>query len=366
MPAVVARLRGAGLFRYFQPHRYGGFEMAWGTQYLLAKELARGCPSTAWVVALCGQLSCHAARFPREAQQEIWGATDDVILCQASPPKKGARVRRVRGGFVLDGPQGFTSGIDHATWCLAAGRIEGEGPEMWHFLLPRRDYRIRDNWRTIGMRGTGTKDMVTDGAFVPDHRALRFEDFQRRPPGASCNPGYIYAMEMGPHVLGSSPLGPAVGIAEAALADYIAITRQRVSLVLGTPVGDSDLVQVRLAESAAEIHAADLIARTDLALLHRRGVARRRLTEREKIDVQRNRGFIAELCMRSVARLVRMMGAMGVFDDNPLNRYYRDIHTMTTQVGVAWDTTMPHWGRWALGLPPRGVMAPRPVAGPKE
>jgi alkylation response protein AidB-like acyl-CoA dehydrogenase len=167
-------------------------------------------------------------------------------------------------------------------------------------------------------------------------------------------------MEMGPHVLGSSPLGPAVGIAAAALADYIAITRERVSLVLGTPVADSDLVQARLAESAAEVYAADLIARTDFALLHRKGKAGRRLTEREKIDVQRNRGFIAELSMRSVTRLVRMMGASGVFDDNPLNRYYRDLHTMTTQVGVAWDTTMPHWGRWALGLPPRGVMAPRP------
>ena len=52
-----------------------------------------------------------------------------------------------------------------------------------------------------------------------------------------------------------------------------------------------------------------------------------------------------------------MMGATGIFDENPLNRYFRDIHAMTTQVGVAWDFTMPHWGRWALGVPAKGVAA---------
>ena len=53
--------------------------------------------------------------------------------------------------------------------------------------------------------------------------------------------------------------------------------------------------------------------------------------------------------------MVRMMGATGIFDENPLNRYFRHIHAMTTQVGVAWDFTMPHWGRWALGVPVKDV-----------
>ena len=42
---------------------------------------------------------------------------------------------------------------------------------MRTFLVPRSDYRIEDNWHTMGLRGTGSKDVVVDGAFVRDIKA---------------------------------------------------------------------------------------------------------------------------------------------------------------------------------------------------
>ena len=355
---TVRRLFDAGLLRFFQPRRFGGWEMDWGTQYVISKEIAHGCPSTAWVVSVVGQHTCHAARFPKEAQEEVWSGSQDIIVATSSVQRPGASVVRVKGGFIVNGGFGFSSAIDHSAWGLAAGAVEGEGPARYYFLLPRKDYDIDDVWHVIGMRGTGTKDLVAREAFVPEHRSLLFSDFNgANPPGATCNDGYIYAMEMGLHVHGSSPLGPIVGTAEAALADYLEITRDRVSAILGSKVAESDAVHFRVSESASEIHAADLIACTDLQRLHERGKAGGRFNEQEMLELQRNRGFVAELCVRSVNRLVRMMGATGIFDENPLNRYFRDIHAMTTQVGVAWDFTMPHWGRWALGVPAKGVAA---------
>ena len=330
--------------------------MDWGTQYYISKEIAHGCPSTAWVVSVVGQHTCHAARFSREAQEEVWSGSKDIIVATSSVQRPGTSATRVKGGFIVNGAYGFSSAIDHSAWGMAVGAIEGEGPERHYFLMPRKDYDIADVWHVIGMRGTGTKDLVVREAFIPEYRAQKFAAFNAaNPPGAKWNDGYIYAMEMGLHVHGSSPLGPVVGTAEAALADYLEITRDRVSAILGTKVADSDAVHFRVSESAAEIHAADLIARTDLQRLHERGKAGARFNEQEMLELQRNRGFIAELCMRSVNRLVRMMGATGIFDENPLNRYFRDIHAMTTQVGVAWDFTMPHWGRWALGVPAKGA-----------
>ena len=357
-PETVRKLFDAGLLRFFQPRRYGGWEMDWGTQYYISKEIAHGCPSTAWVVSVVGQHTCHAARFSKEAQEEVWSGSKDIIVATSSVQRPGTSARRVKGGFLVNGAYGFSSAIDHSSWGMAVGAIEGEGPERYYFLMPRQDYDIADVWHVIGMRGTGTKDLVVREAFVPEYRAQKFAGFNAaNPPGATWNDGYIYAMEMGLHVHGSSPLGPVVGTAEAALADYLEITRDRVSAILGTKVAESDAVHFRVSESAAEIHAADLIARTDLQRLHERGKAGDRFTEQEMLELQRNRGFIAELCMRSVNRLVRMMGATGIFDENPLNRYFRDIHAMTTQVGVAWDFTMPHWGRWALGVPAKGAAA---------
>jgi 3-hydroxy-9,10-secoandrosta-1,3,5(10)-triene-9,17-dione monooxygenase len=366
---TVRKLFDAGLLRFFQPRRFGGWEMDWGTQYFISKEIAHGCPSTAWIVSVVGQHTCHAARFPKEAQEEVWSDSQDIIVATSSVQRPGSSAVRVKGGFIVNGGYGFSSAIDHSAWGLAVGAVEGEGPARYYFLMPRKDYDIEDVWHVIGMRGTGTKDLVVHEAFVPEYRALLFSDFNgANPPGAVCNDGYIYAMEMGLHVHGSSPLGPVVGTAEAALADYLEITRDRVSAILGSKVAESDAVHFRVSESASEIHAADLIARTDLQRLHERGKAGDHFNEQEMLELQRNRGFIAELCVRSVNRLVRMMGATGIFDENPLNRYFRDIHAMTTQVGVAWDFTMPHWGRWALGVPARGAAAlPKAKdAGPPE
>ncbi|MSO64471.1 MAG: hypothetical protein EXQ85_01480 [Alphaproteobacteria bacterium] len=356
---TVRKLFAAGLLRYFQPRRYGGWEMDWGTQYYIAKAIAHGCPSTAWIVSVVGQHVCHAARFPGEAQDELWANGPDVIVATSSTVKPNARAHRVKAGFIVEGSYGFSSGIDHSAWGLANGTVNGEGPERWYFMMPRKDYTIDDTWHTIGMRGTGTKDMHAMEAFVPDHRSIRMTTFNAaHPPGSKHNPSYIYDWEMGPWVHGSSPLGPVVGTAEAALKAYIEITKSRVSALTGARVADSDAVHLRLSESAAEVYAADLVARTDLQLLHERGKAGQTLSEQEKIELVRNRGLVADLCMRSLTRLVRMMGAIGIFEDNPLNRYYRDLHAMTTQVGVAFDVTMPHWGRWALGIAGKGVMSP--------
>ena len=66
----------------------------------------------------------------------------------------------------------------------------------------------------------------------------------------------------------------------------------------------------------------------------------------------RNRGLIAKLCVRATQRLVQMMGAIGLSDENPVQRHYRDVQAMATQIGVAYDVNMPPWGRWALGLDP--------------
>ena len=57
-------------------------------------------------------------------------------------------------------------------------------------------------------------------------------------------------------------------------------------------------------------------------------------------------------CMRATQRLVQMMGASGLTDDNPVQRHFRDVQGMATQIGVAFDVNMPPWGRWALGLDP--------------
>jgi 3-hydroxy-9,10-secoandrosta-1,3,5(10)-triene-9,17-dione monooxygenase len=98
---------------------------------------------------------------------------------------------RVPGGYRLHGRWSFSTGCDHCSWVnlgaiVGTVTIEGkDAPDFHSFLLPRADYHIDDNWHVAGLAGTGSKDIVVEDAFVPEHRSQSHWDyvFDRPLPG---------------------------------------------------------------------------------------------------------------------------------------------------------------------------------------
>ena len=155
---------------------------------------------------------------------------------------------------------------------MVAGRKEGD-KEASQFLFPRADFSIDDVWHVAGMKGTGTKDIVLNDAFVPEHRALPLSRFTgAMPPCSAANAHYIYQTEFRPFS-GSSLLGPILGTAEAAFAYYTGITRERIGAIFGNKVADNAAVQMRVSESAAELAAAAALAENMYVMLNARGKA---------------------------------------------------------------------------------------------
>ena len=74
----------AGLLRILQPARYGGYAMDWPMHMEAARILARGCASTAWIVAVVGAHSAIAGRLSQKCQDDIWGETQDMLIATAS------------------------------------------------------------------------------------------------------------------------------------------------------------------------------------------------------------------------------------------------------------------------------------------
>jgi 3-hydroxy-9,10-secoandrosta-1,3,5(10)-triene-9,17-dione monooxygenase len=85
-------------------------------------------------------------------------------------------------------------------------------------------------------------------------------------------------------------------------------------------------------------------------ILHGAGLERRALTPEENVMINRNRAYLARLCTNSIYRLVRVMGATGIFNTNPVQRHWRDLSVMASQVGVNWDQNMMAYGRHLLGI----------------
>src|SRR5262249_11688132 len=132
------------------------------------------------------------ALWPRQCQDEVWGADPDVLIASAImfPPGKATRVD---GGYRLSGRWPFSSGIAQSQWDMMGGVVEGSG-ELRMFVVPSSDYRVIDNWHAMGLRGTGSKDVEIKEAFVPEHRTLAVDASKGGPnhPGAGANPGAIY------------------------------------------------------------------------------------------------------------------------------------------------------------------------------
>src|SRR4029079_10094068 len=98
----------------------------------------------------------------------------------ASPYAPMGRARPVDDGFEVSGRWQVSSGTDHRDWILAGGFVIDDAGELVkpldvrHFVLPRADYQILDDtWNVVGLKGTGSKDVLIEKSFVPEYRTIR-------------------------------------------------------------------------------------------------------------------------------------------------------------------------------------------------
>ncbi|MFD0570899.1 hypothetical protein ACFQ0T_18975 [Kitasatospora gansuensis] len=172
-PELAGALSEAGFARHFVPRRWGGTAGTFRALVAGTATVAEGCAATAWCGALYAAHGRLAAYLPEAGQRELWGASPDVRIAAAVVPPSGTAVR-VGEGWRLSGEWTYASGVDHAHWVLLASRVAGA--EIRIFALPRAQFEIRDTWRTLGLRGTGSNTVVVRDAFVPDRLTLTQSD----------------------------------------------------------------------------------------------------------------------------------------------------------------------------------------------
>src|SRR5262245_36653640 len=265
---MIERMRQADLFRVMQPRPYGGFEYGFDVFAQIVAAIANGCGSTGWVYALLASHQWLIACFSKAAQDEIW---DDCDALAAGTYAPVARAVAADGGYRISGVGSFCSGCDNAQWQLLGGMIpHADGTtQPGFFLLRTGDCTIDDNWHTMGLSGTGSKNIVVRDAFVPFRRAVPFAELlDARAPGMRTNANPLYRQSF-LAVLPIAIVSPVLGIAEGALADFLAMASVRTThgAVAGgnRRMGELTTVQLRLAEASACIDAARLMMFRDLA-----------------------------------------------------------------------------------------------------
>lgn len=355
---VMQAVRATSIFRSCRPRRFGGFEHDPELIYDITVMLATACASTAWCVVVATVGDWMLGAFPLRAQQDVWEANPDALLCASfAPTAKGVPCD---GGFIVSGKWGFASGCDHAQWAMLGTVIapEGKPPAPAFLLLPAADYALEDNWFTSGLSGTGSKNLTARDVFVPQHRIVTFAEMTSGDnPGSKVHDNPIFGipfMAVFPGMLAAT----GVGAAKGAVEDFIATVQVRETrgAVAGglKRMADFATIQLRLAEASASAAAAELILRTDMrevaATVH--GGSKPDVPNR--IRYRRNQAFAAKLAVAAVEALNGATGGNGLFLDHPVQRAWRDANAVARHIGVNWDAVGTMFGQHALGLEPFG------------
>ena len=108
---------------------------------------------------------------------------------------------------------------------------------------------------------------------------------------------------------------------------------------------DSVALQLRLAESSAEVDAARTLHRADVREMLDRGARAEALTELDRARFRRDKAYVTKLCVSAVNRLFEAAGARAVYDSEPLQRFHRDIHTASHHTALVWDPVAEQFGQ---------------------
>lgn len=357
--ATLADLQETELFRLFQPARYGGIEAPFRAFVDIGATLGRGDGSTSWVFNNLVVHNWMLGYWPRETQDEIWQAEPSALIGSSFVFPAG-RAEKAPGGYRLSGQWPFASGVDAATWMMLAAPVVrdatpgggGAAPEPRFFVVPKSDYATIDNWHAMGLAGSGSKDVVAKDIFVPEHRSLAAADGKGAPhPGSAVNQGPLYKLAWYA-LFGFVNGATALGIAQGTVEEFTALMRPRVATATGRHVADFATMQIRVAEAATLVDAAETLMLKDCDEAMRIADSGKIASIDEKTRWRRDAAFGARMSVKAVDMLFAGAGGSAIAETNPLQRSLRDAHAAQGHIGLNWDANGTMFGRAALGLDP--------------
>jgi len=365
---TMADLVATTALRACMPARFGGHELPFGTHTDVAMELAKTCGSTGWVAGIIGSHNWWLGKYQIESQHEVWDNNADALVAAAFASKPGTKAVAVDGGYRVSGEWMWCSGIDHCDWCSLMTPVpQASGPpDLVMVLLKRGDYTVHDVWNVPGMKATGSNNVIVDDLFVPKYRATRVAELNNKAsPGQKLNESWIYKLPM-LDVFGYSVAGPTLGCARGALEGFIASMTGHSGLD-GSKVTDHPTLQARVAESSAEIDAAQALYDTDMAFLRATAQANGDLTSAEIGRIKRNCAYVVTLAKRAASRLIEAMGANGVSDSNPVAIAFADTMAGASHRALNWDVNGVAYGKILFGAisSPDAELLKRQVAAAK-
>jgi alkylation response protein AidB-like acyl-CoA dehydrogenase len=363
LPETLAEFHAAGFFRIVQPKRFGGFEMGMETLQAVLVEIGRGCASSAWTLGILAGHAWWASQFPEEGQVEIFGDTG-VALLPTGIFGRGGRATKVDGGYRLTGRWPYQSGCDAANWFGCGANLVTEDasapPVGLSFIVEASAGHIEDTWHTMGMRGTGSKTVVVDDAFVPESRAILLSDVEAQTPGSKLHDNPLYSTPLLAFI-SIEVTGAAVGNALGAVDVLEEMGRTKPVRARGGGGGVTTTYEMSRpsfrrhlgeAKSLAETAKTMLLAESKRLMERAVEIKRdgRKMTREEIAEITLIQTRLIEMSTQAVKHCFAAAGTSATVQGHPMERMLRDAYTMSTHTVLRLDTAAEAWATAHYGL----------------
>lgn len=330
---ILAEMRDMGLFGVTMPEEFGGAGMNVSQYVGFIREIAYASPAYRSIISINIGMVCKSlVGFGTQQQKEHWLpklAAGSIAAFGLTEPDSGSdsaamKTRAVRdgNGYVLNGTKRYITNAPFADVILVMARTNAEAlPKNAHvsaFMVPRNapGVSIGKPDGKMGQAGSQIADVILEDVHVDGDALLGGEE----------GIGFRAAMQS----LDNGRLSVAaasVGYAKRMLDAGLKYAMERKAF--GEPIANFQLIQAMLADSKADIYAAECML-ADACARADRG-------EKILVEAAATKMFASEMCGRVADRVVQIHGGAGYLKEYLAERFYRDcriyrIYEGTTQI----------------------------------
>ena len=347
--SLVDAMANAGVFRMLIPAVFGGDEVDVATMIAVIEEVATVDGAAAWCVMTAGSSGVISAYLDSDVAQEIYGSTPSVVTGGVFAPRGTAAV--VQDGYRVTGRWPFGSGCEHSDWLLCNSVIVEDGtprslpngmPDTRMMAFPAADCEIIRTWSVSGLRGTGSHDIAVTDLLVPHGRSVSL--ITDRPQ----QPGPLYAFPVfGLLALGIA--GVAIGMARGAIDTLVDLANTKTPTGSRRKLSARAMIQTQVAQAEAVLRAARAFLFDTVANVWHTAAAGDTISLEQRTLLRLAATHATTSATQAIDLMYHAGGGTSIYTSSPLERYFRDMHTVTQHIMVA-QPTYEVTGRLLLGL----------------
>lgn len=337
---VVDLMRQAGFYRALVAKRFGGEESTPMDFLRMVERLAQVDGSAGWVASF-GFSAIYLSALPVETLETIYADGPDVIFAGGIyPPQKAIPVN---GGLEVSGRWSWGSGSTGAD-IIGVG-IKAEGGDSGGLpliaVMPAAKVKIERNWNVIGLKGTGSHDMVVDKVVVPQEWT-----FIRGGKSSLDQPLYQYpTMALAAQVLAVVALGAARG----AIQVLCELAGGRSSITGAANLADRPYVQADIAKAEALLRSARAFFYEATEEAYETLLAGDELSVEQRASLRLASTNAARAGADVTLAVYRLSGTTGIEADHMIARHMQDAMVVPQHAFLS-DGTWQNAGRVLLGL----------------